>query len=146
MPYGAFVNVLPGKDGMVHVSELEEGRVENVEDVVKMGDEVTVMVIDVEPGTGKISLSRRAIITGETAEQRRAGGGGGPRAGGGGGGAGGPRRDDRGPRRDDRPRDDRPRDDRPREGGNGGAAGGPRREAPRDDSTRDRRGGGFNRD
>ena len=146
MPYGAFVNVLPGKDGMVHVSELEEGRVENVEDVVKMGDEVTVMVIDVEPGTGKISLSRRAIITGETAEQRRAGGGGGPRAGGGGGGAGGPRRDDRGPRRDDRPRDDRPRDDRPREGGNGGATGGPRREAPRDDSTRDRRGGGFNRD
>ncbi|HEY1013962.1 MAG TPA: polyribonucleotide nucleotidyltransferase, partial [Herpetosiphonaceae bacterium] len=62
MPYGAFVNVLPGKDGMVHVSELAEERVENVEDVVKIGDEVSVMVIDVEPGSGKISLSRRAIL------------------------------------------------------------------------------------
>jgi polyribonucleotide nucleotidyltransferase len=116
MPYGAFVNLLPGKDGMVHVSELAEGRVENVEDVLKIGDEVKVMVIDVEAGTGKVSLSRRAILTGETAEQRKAagaaprrtGGDRGDRGGGGGGGFGGPRGD---------------RGDR---GGGGGGFGGPR--------------------
>ena len=71
---GAFVNLMPGKDGMVHVSELAEGRVENVEDVVKLGDEINVMVIDVEPGTGKVSLSRRAILTGESPEDRKAAG------------------------------------------------------------------------
>jgi polyribonucleotide nucleotidyltransferase len=120
MPFGAFVNLLPGKDGMVHVSELDEGRTENVEDVVKMGDEVTVMVIAVEPGTGKVSLSRRAVLTGETAEQRIAAGAGG-RAGG--------RDRDRGDRGRDRgfaPRGDRdgpPRDrgdGPPRNGGDGG--------------------------
>jgi polyribonucleotide nucleotidyltransferase len=103
MPFGAFVNLVPGKDGMVHVSELDAQRVENVEDVVKIGDEVNVMVIGVEPGTGKVSLSRRAILTGESPEDRRAAGGGrGLRDGGG----GGPRRDGP-PRRDgdrDRPR------------------------------------------
>ena len=107
MPYGAFVNLTPGKDGMVHVSELAEGRVENVEDVLKIGDEVTVMVIEVEAGTGKVSLSRRAVLTGETAEQRKAagaaprrGGPGGDRGGPGGdrGGFGGPRGGDRGDR------------------------------------------------
>jgi polyribonucleotide nucleotidyltransferase len=76
MPFGAFVNLIPGKDGMVHVSELDVNRVENVEDVVQMGDEINVMVIAVEQGTGKISLSRRAILSGETAEDRRAAGAG----------------------------------------------------------------------
>ncbi len=85
MPFGAFVNLIPNKDGMLHVSEIAEGRVENVEDVLKIGDEVRVKVIGIEPGTGKISLSRRAILTGESAEQRRASGGA-PRGGGGGGG------------------------------------------------------------
>jgi polyribonucleotide nucleotidyltransferase len=104
MPFGAFVNLVPGKDGMVHVSELDVNRVENVEYVVKMGDEINVMVIAVEPGTGKVSLSRRAVLTGESPEDRRAAGAGrGVRDGG-----GGPRREgggDRG-RRDggDRPR------------------------------------------
>lgn len=99
-PFGAFVNLVPGKDGMLHVSEIAEGRVENVEDVLKIGDEVRVMVIDVEPGTGKVSLSRRAILTGESAEDRKAAGAaprrsggdrGGPRGGFGGGDRGGPR-------------------------------------------------------
>jgi len=98
---------------MVHVSELDTQRVENVEDLVKMGDELTVMVIGVEPGTGKVSLSRRAILTGESPEDRRAAGAGrGLRDGGGPGGPGGPRRDGP-PRRDgggDRPRR-RERDD-----------------------------------
>jgi polyribonucleotide nucleotidyltransferase len=102
MPFGAFVNLVPGKDGMVHVSELDTGRVENVEDVVKMGDEINVMVIGVEPGTGKVSLSRRAVLTGESPEDRRAAGAGrGLRDGG-----------DR-PRRDGPPRRDGDRD-RPR--------------------------------
>jgi polyribonucleotide nucleotidyltransferase len=71
IPHGAFVNILPGKDGMVHVSELAEERVRDVEDVVKVGDEVSVMVIDIDQTTGKVSLSRRAVLTGETAEERR---------------------------------------------------------------------------
>jgi polyribonucleotide nucleotidyltransferase len=100
-PFGAFVNILPGKDGMVHVSELAETRVENVEDVLKLGDEINVMVIDVDPGSGKISLSRRAILTGESPEDRKSAGAA-PRS--------GPPRDrsdrgDRGPRNGgDRPR------------------------------------------
>jgi polyribonucleotide nucleotidyltransferase len=99
MPFGAFVNLAPGKDGMVHVSELDVGRVENVEDVIKMGDEINVMVIGIEPGTGKVSLSRRALLTGETAEDRRAAGAGrGLRDGGGRSGG------DRSPRGDDRQR------------------------------------------
>jgi polyribonucleotide nucleotidyltransferase len=73
-PFGAFVNILPGKDGMVHVSELAETRVENVEDVLQLGDEINVMVIDVDRMSGKISLSRRAVITGESADDRKAAG------------------------------------------------------------------------
>lgn len=69
--HGAFVNILPGKDGMVHVSELAEGRVRMVEDEVQVGDEINVMVIAIDEATGKISLSRRAVLTGETAEQRK---------------------------------------------------------------------------
>lgn len=96
MPYGAFVNILPGKDGMVHVSELAEGRVTTVEDVVQIGDEINVMVIDIDPITNKISLSRRAVLTGETPEERKAAGaaprgGGGDRGGDRGGGRGGSR-------------------------------------------------------
>ncbi len=103
MPFGAFVNLAPGKDGMVHVSELDVQRVENVEDVIKMGDEINVMVIGIEPGTGKVSLSRRALLTGETAEDRRsAGAGRGLRDGG--GRSSGDRGGDRSPRSDDRPR------------------------------------------
>jgi polyribonucleotide nucleotidyltransferase len=105
MPYGAFVNILPGKDGMVHVSELAEGRVATVEDVVQIGDEVNVMVIDVDPVNNKISLSRRAVLTGETPDERKAAGAA-PRGGGGGGGdRGGPRGDRNGGGRGDRDRD-----------------------------------------
>ncbi len=102
MPYGAFVNILPGKDGMVHVSELSDERVATVEEVVQIGDEINVMVIDVDPVNNKISLSRRAVLTGETADERKAAGAA-PRSGGG----------DRGGMRGDRPdvRSDR---DRPR--------------------------------
>ncbi len=91
LPYGAFVEILPGKDGLVHISELADYRVENVEDVVSLGDEINVMVIEVDR-QGKVSLSRKAVLTGEMpaprAERERTGFGGrdrGPREGGGGG-------------------------------------------------------------
>ena len=58
--FGAFVEILPGKEGMVHISELADYRVANVEDVVKVGDEITVKVIKNEDG--KIGLSRKAVF------------------------------------------------------------------------------------
>ena len=61
MNFGAFVELLPGKDGMVHISELENYRVEKVEDVVKVGDEITVKVIEID-NQGRINLSRRALL------------------------------------------------------------------------------------
>jgi len=69
--YGAFVEILPGQDGMVHISQLADYRVPSVEDVVKVGDEITVMVIDIDPSTGKIRLSRQAVMEGWTAEEAR---------------------------------------------------------------------------
>ena len=64
--FGAFVEILPGRDGLVHISELEEHRVARVEDVVKDGDVVFVKVIGVDE-EGKIRLSRRGVPQ-ETAE------------------------------------------------------------------------------
>jgi len=68
--FGAFIEILPGLDGMVHVSQLSSERVEKVEDVVNVGDELTVMVIDISP-EGKIRLSRKALLEGWTAEEAR---------------------------------------------------------------------------
>ena len=62
MNFGAFVSIMPRVDGMVHISELSDQHVPSVEDIVKLGEEITVVVIGVEPGTGKISLSRRALF------------------------------------------------------------------------------------
>ena len=61
-PYGAFVEILPGKDGLLHVSEIEWRRVENVSDVLKEGDELEVKLIDVDPKTGKLKLSRKVLL------------------------------------------------------------------------------------
>ncbi len=58
--FGAFVNILPGKDGLVHISELANRRVEKVEDVLREGDEVLVKVIGLD--RGKVKLSRKAAI------------------------------------------------------------------------------------
>jgi polyribonucleotide nucleotidyltransferase len=60
MTFGAFVEILPGKDGLVHISELADYRVERVEDIVKVGDEITVKVIAID-NQGKVNLSRRAL-------------------------------------------------------------------------------------
>ena len=59
--FGCFVEILPGKEGLVHISELAPQRVEKVEDVVAMGDEFDVKCIGVDP-TGKIKLSRKALL------------------------------------------------------------------------------------
>ena len=68
--FGAFVEILPGLDGLVHISQLDSERVNKVEDVVGMGDEITVMVTDIDP-QGKIRLSRQAVLEGWTAEEAR---------------------------------------------------------------------------
>jgi polyribonucleotide nucleotidyltransferase len=60
LAFGAFVEILPGKEGMVHISELANYRVENIEDEVKVGDEITVVVI--KNDEGKIGLSRKAVF------------------------------------------------------------------------------------
>jgi polyribonucleotide nucleotidyltransferase len=68
--FGAFVEILPGMDGLVHISQLASERVNKVEDVVSMGEEITVMVTDID-GQGKIRLSRQAVLEGWTAEEAR---------------------------------------------------------------------------
>lgn len=60
LPFGALVEILPGKEGMIHISELADYRVNTVEDAVHLGDEVTVKVLRTEDG--KIALSRKAIL------------------------------------------------------------------------------------
>ena len=61
MNFGAFVEVLPGKEGLVHVSELADHHVARVEDVVKVGDEITVKVTEIDH-LGRVNLSRRAVF------------------------------------------------------------------------------------
>jgi len=60
--FGAFVEILPGTDGLVHISELDEKRVRAVQDICKEGDEMLVKVIGIDRATGKIRLSRRETI------------------------------------------------------------------------------------
>ena len=67
-PFGAFVEIAPGKDGLVHVSKLDKSRVENVEDIVSVGDEIVVKVMEIKEG--KISLSRKDALI--EIEQRKA--------------------------------------------------------------------------
>ncbi|MCX7838333.1 MAG: polyribonucleotide nucleotidyltransferase [Anaerolineae bacterium] len=66
--YGVFVELAPGVDGMVHVSQLADHPVKNVRDVVKLGDEIMVMVTNIDEA-GKIRLSRQAVLEGWTVEQ-----------------------------------------------------------------------------
>ncbi len=66
--YGAFVEFLPGTDGMVHISQLADYRVKSVEEEVSIGDEIMVMVISVDP-TGRVRLSRQAVLEGWDVEE-----------------------------------------------------------------------------
>jgi polyribonucleotide nucleotidyltransferase len=106
--FGAFIEFLPGIDGMVHISQITSEHLKRVEDALQLGDEVMVMVIDVTPD-GKVRLSRKAVLEGWTLEEardadrpksssggsgggnrdRRGGGGGDRRSGGGGNRSGG---------------------------------------------------------
>jgi polyribonucleotide nucleotidyltransferase len=94
--YGAFVEVLPGQDGLVPVSQIADHFVQRIEDEVSIGDEIMVMITDVD-SDGKIRLSRQAVLEGWTLEEARAadvkisGGGRGGDRGGRGGGRGGDR-------------------------------------------------------
>jgi polyribonucleotide nucleotidyltransferase len=70
MTFGVFVEIAPGKEGLVHISKLDVKRVEKVEDIVKVGDEITVKLVEIDP-QGRLNLSRRAAlieIDGLTAE------------------------------------------------------------------------------
>ena len=60
MDYGAFVNILPGKDGLVHISQIKEERVNNVRDEMSEGDEVQVKVLDID-GQGRVKLTMKDI-------------------------------------------------------------------------------------
>lgn len=60
--FGAFVEILPGKDGLLHISEIDHKRIENVEDVLKQGDKIKVKLIGIDARSGKLKLSRKAII------------------------------------------------------------------------------------
>ncbi len=148
--FGAFVTFMPGKDGLVHVSEIKNERVENVRDALSEGQEVKVKLLEVD-NRGKVRLSMRLVDqeTGEElpdtrpAREPREGGDRGPRGEGRGDrGDRGPRRDGRGPRRDggDRgPRGEGRGDRGPRGEGRGGEGRGDR--GPRPEGRRDREGG-----
>ncbi len=62
LQFGAFVEILPGKDGLLHISEIDHNRVERVEDVLKEGDIIDVKLIEVDRKTGKLKLSRKALL------------------------------------------------------------------------------------
>ena len=70
MNFGVFVELLPGKDGMVHISKLAKGRVEKCEDVVKIGDELEVRVSEID-AQGRINLVRNDIDYGSQDAPRR---------------------------------------------------------------------------
>ncbi|MEO8382945.1 MAG: polyribonucleotide nucleotidyltransferase [Acidobacteriota bacterium] len=139
-PYGAFVEILPGQDGLLHISEMAHHRVGQVTDLFQMGDEIEVQVVGIDPDTGKIRLSRKPLLAPPTEEEAAAArarddrgprgpreGGSGDRGGFGGGDRGGFRGGDRdrGPRRDGG-------------GGGGGFRGGDRDRGPRRDGGGDR--------
>ncbi|OQA09413.1 MAG: Polyribonucleotide nucleotidyltransferase [Bacteroidetes bacterium ADurb.Bin397] len=62
MAYGAFVEILPGKDGLLHISEVAWERLENVDGILKEGDIIQVKLIEVDKKTGKLKLSRKALL------------------------------------------------------------------------------------
>ncbi|MCQ2175575.1 MAG: polyribonucleotide nucleotidyltransferase [Bacteroidales bacterium] len=90
LEFGAFVEILPGKEGLLHVSEIAWEKTEKVEDVLKVGDEVDVKLLEIDAKTGKMRLSMRALTPkpeGYVEPERK------------------PRNNDRGPRRDSDKRD-----------------------------------------
>ena len=62
LAFGAFIEILPGKDGLLHISEIDWKRIEKVEDVLKEGDEIEVKLIEVDKKNGKLKLSRKVLL------------------------------------------------------------------------------------
>jgi polyribonucleotide nucleotidyltransferase len=62
VPFGAFVEILPGKDGLLHISEIDWKRIEKVEDVLSEGDKIKVKLIGIDSRSGKLKLSRKVLI------------------------------------------------------------------------------------
>jgi polyribonucleotide nucleotidyltransferase len=126
MAYGAFVEIMPGKEGLLHVSEIDWKRIENVEDVLKVGDKISVKLLEIDDRSGKMKLSHKVLLPKPEGyiEERR------PREGG---------------SRDGGSRDGGSRDGGSRDGGSrdGGYRDGGRRDGgSRDGGSRD---GGFKR-
>ena len=65
LPFGAFVEMVPGKDALVHISELADYRVDKVEDIVSVGDEMQIIVIEVD-NLGRVNASRKALLNGDS--------------------------------------------------------------------------------
>lgn len=61
-PYGVFVEIMDGVQGLVHISEVKQGYIENLNEIVKLGEKVNVIVLDVDEYTQKISLSMRVLV------------------------------------------------------------------------------------
>jgi polyribonucleotide nucleotidyltransferase len=101
--FGAFVEILPNKEGLVHISKLQKERTERVEDVVNLGDEIEVRVEEID-SMGRVNLTRRGLLPGDEDYVPE-------------------------PAGSRPPRGDRPRGDR----GRGGPRGGPRGDRPRFD-------------
>jgi polyribonucleotide nucleotidyltransferase len=129
MPFGAFIEFMPGKQGLLHISEVSWSRLDSLEGVMKEGDKVKIKLIGTDPKTGKLRLSRKALMekpanyvepeqrerSGDRGERPRREGGDRPRR------EGGERRDR--PDRPDRgPRPERPKREFNNEGGNREAA------------------------
>jgi polyribonucleotide nucleotidyltransferase len=83
VPFGAFIELMPGRDGLLHISQIARERIEKVEDVLRMGEEVQVRVIEIDP-QGKVRLSRKDLLGppegGEEPESERPSGGRPPRS------------------------------------------------------------------
>ena len=60
--FGAFVEFMPGKDGLLHISEVKWERVQNLEDILEEGETIQVKLIEIDPKTGKFRLSRKALL------------------------------------------------------------------------------------
>ena len=75
MTYGAFIEILPGKDGLLHISEISWERLESMDGVFKEGETVQVKLIDIDPKSGKLKLSKKALIPREKSGQNSPQGG-----------------------------------------------------------------------
>ena len=68
--FGAFVEILPGKEGLLHISEIEWRKIGTVDEVLKEGQEIDVKLLEVDPRTSKLKLSRKALLPRPPREER----------------------------------------------------------------------------